>query len=172
MTNANDLIVNESHRVNQHEAIKDEIRSEVQGEISTHASAPHPGEPEKAAQMGQQLRQKAFDEVAMTESQIDRARTAARISQVIDFVFYLVYSLIGLQILLDLMGARRGNGFRNLIDTLTAPLLGPFESLMQSIGVGQFQLKLSYVFAFIVYILLHVGINSLLRMFVERKTTV
>lgn len=172
MTNPNDLKVSEAHRVAQHENIKDEIRSEVQGEISTFASEPTPGEPEKAAEIGQQLRHKAFDEVATTETEIDRARTAARISQIVDFVFYAVYSLIGLQILLDLMGARRGNGFRNMIDTLTAPLLGPFESLIQSITAGRFQLKLSYLFAFIVYILLHIGINSILRMFVERKTTI
>lgn len=172
MTNVNDLTVNDAHRIAQHETVKDEIRDEVQNEIATHASTPNPGEQAKATEMGQQLRQKAFDEVATTESHIERARTAARISQVIDFVFYIVYSLIGLRILLDLMGARKGNGFRSLIDTLTAPFLSPFDSLVQSIGAGQFQLKLSYLFAFVVYVLLHVGINSFLRMFVERKTTV
>ena len=172
MTNPNDLTLNEAHRVARHDAIKDDIHSEVQETISSYATQSEPSEQEKAAAIGQQLRHKAFDEVAATEAEIDRARTAARISQVIDFVFYIAYSLIGLRILLDLMGARRGNGFRNLIDTLTAPLLGPFESLVQSIGIGQYQLKLSYVFAFVVYILLHVGINSLLRMFAERKTTI
>ena len=43
MTNPNDLKVSEAHRVAQHENIKDEIRSEVQGEISTFASEPKPG---------------------------------------------------------------------------------------------------------------------------------
>ncbi|MBS1812336.1 MAG: YggT family protein [Acidobacteria bacterium] len=172
MTNPNDLLMNETHRLAHHEAVKDEVRSEVQEEINTHASAAIPGEQSKAADLGHQLRHKAFNEVAATEAEIDRARTAARISQIIDFVFYIAYSLIGLQILLDVMGARRGNGFRNLIDTLSAPLLGPFESLIQSIGIGRFQLKLSYVFAFIFYILLHIGVNALLRLFVERKTTI
>jgi uncharacterized protein YggT (Ycf19 family) len=110
--------------------------------------------------------------VAATESEIGRARTAARASQIIDFIFYVIYSLIGLQILLDLMGARRGNGFRSLIDTLTTPFLSPFESLIQSISAGRFQLQLSYLVALVVYILIHIGINSLLRMFVERKTTI
>lgn len=172
MTNPNDLTLNEAHRLARHEAIKDDVRSEVQEEISSHAAQSTPHEQETAAAMGHQLRHKAFNEVTSTEAEIDRARTAARVSQVVDFAFYLVYSLIGLRILLDLMGARRGNGFRNLIDTLTAPLLGPFESLVQSIGIGQYQLKLSYLFAFVVYILLHLGINSLLRLFVERKTTI
>ena len=172
MTNPNDLTLNEAHRLARHEAIKDEVRSEVQEDISSYAAQSAPNEQEKAAAMGQELRHKAFNEVASTEAEIDRARTAARVSQVVDFVFTLVYSLIGLRILLDLMGARRGNGFRNLIEAVTAPLLGPFESLVQSIGIGQYQLKLSYLFAFVVYILLHLGINSLLRLFVERKTTI
>lgn len=172
MTNPNDLILNEAHRLARHEAIKDDVRTEVQEEISSYAAQSVSDESEKAAVMGQQLRQKAFNEVASTEAEIDRARTAARVSQIVDFAFYLVYSLIGLRILLDLMGARRGNEFRNLIDTLTAPLLVPFESLVQNIGIGQYQLNLSYLFAFVVYILLHLGINSLLRLFVERKTTI
>jgi uncharacterized protein YggT (Ycf19 family) len=172
MTKVNELTANEAHRIAQHETIKDEIRNDVQGEISTYASEPRPGEAQKAADLGQQLRHKAFNEVAATESEIGRARTAARASQIIDFIFYVIYSLIGLQILLDLMGARRGNGFRSLIDTLTTPFLSPFESLIQSISAGRFQLQLSYLVALVVYILIHIGINSLLRMFVERKTTI
>ena len=172
MAHANDLAVVEANRIAQHETIKDEIRSEVQNDISAYASETNPNEQEKAAEIGQQLRHKTFNEVASTEAEIGRARGAARISQIVDFLFYIAYSLIGLQILLDLMGARHGNGFRNLIDTLSAPLLAPFESLIQSIGVGRFQLKLSYLFAFVVYALLHVGINSLLRMLVQRKTTI
>lgn len=172
MTNANDLKVSEAHRIAQHEAIKDEIRNDVQSEVSTYATEPKPGEQEKAAVIGHQLRDNAFNDVASTEAGIERARTAARASQIVDFVFYLVYSLIGLRILLDLLGARPGNGFRNFIAALTAPLLAPFESLLQSVGAGRFQLKLSYLFALVVYILLHTGINALLRMFVERKTTI
>jgi uncharacterized protein YggT (Ycf19 family) len=172
MANVNDLAENEAHRISQHEAVKDEIRSEVHNEISDQALRANPQEQQQAAMIGQQMREKTFDEVSNTEAEVSRARAAARISQIIDFIFYIVYSLIGLQILLDLMGARRGTGFRRFIDTLSAPLLGPFESLIQSVGVGRYQLELSYVFAFIVYAILHAGINSLLRMLTQRKTTI
>jgi uncharacterized protein YggT (Ycf19 family) len=172
MPKINELTTNEAHRIAQQETIKDEIRHDVQGEISTYASEPLPKEAEKAANLGQELRDQAFDEVAATESEISRARAAARVSQIVDFIFYIIYSLIGLQILLDLMGARRGNSFRSMIDTLTSPILSPFESLIQSISAGRYQLQLSYLVALIVYILIHVGINSILRMFVERKTTI
>lgn len=172
MANVNNLAEDEAHRISQHEAVKDEIRSEVHNEIGDQALSANPQEQRQAAIVGQQLREKTFDEVSNTEAEVGRARTAARISQIIDFIFYIIYSLIGLQILLDLMGARRGTGFRRFIDTLSAPLLGPFESLIQSVGVGRYQLELSYVFAFIVYAILHAGINSLLRMLTQRKTTI
>ncbi len=172
MTKVNELATNEAHRIAQHETIKDEIRNDVQEEISTYASESRADEAEKAANLGQELRHQAFKEVATTESEIGRARAAARVSQIVDFIFYVIYSLIGLQILLELMGARRGNGFRSMVETLTSPFLSPFESLIQSVGAGRFQLQLSYVIALIVYILIHVGINSILRMFVERKTTI
>ncbi len=172
MANINDLAENEANRLAQYEAVKDEIRGEVHNNISDQALRPTPQEQQQSAILGQQMREKTFNEVSNTEVEVSRARTAARISQVIDFIFYIVYSLIALQILLDLMGARRGAGFRRFIDTLSAPLLGPFESLVQSVGVGRYQLELSYVFAFIVYALLHAGINSLLRMMTQRKTTI
>lgn len=172
MASASGLRISEDHRITQHEAIKDEIRNDVQSEVAQTVAVPALDETQQAAQAGQRLRHQALTEVTTTENELGRARSAARISQVVDFIFTIIYSLIGLEILLDLLGARRGNGIRNIIDTLTLPLLSPFESLMQSIGIGRYQLRLSYLFAIIVYILLHLGINAFLRMFVERKTTI
>ena len=78
--------------------------------------------------------------------------------------------MISLQISLDLMGARRGNGFRVFIETVCAPLLAPFKGLMPSVGGGGFQLRLSYVFALVAYLLLHMAINGLLRLLASRNT--
>jgi hypothetical protein len=50
--------------------------------------------------------------------------------------------------------------------------LAPFNNLMPSIGRGSFQLRLSYVFALIVYVLLHAAINGLLRLLAHRKTVI
>jgi len=121
---------------------------------------------------GEQLKRKALTEVTGTESELERSKGIARLSQVIDYLFYLIYGLISLQIMLDLLGARRGNGFRNFVDTICGPLLAPFNSLMPSVGSGNFQLRLSYVFALIVYLLLHLAINGLLRLLTHRKTVV
>jgi uncharacterized protein YggT (Ycf19 family) len=112
------------------------------------------------------------DESKLTADEYNRIAQIARFSQVIDYAFYLIYGLISLQITLDLLGARRGNGFRNFVDTICAPLLAPFNSLMPSVGSGNFQLRLSYVFALIVYLLLHLAINGLLRLLAHRKMAV
>jgi len=39
-------------------------------------------------------------------------------------------------------------------------------------SVGRFRLMVSYVVALIVYILVHMAVNGLLRIFVHRKTVV
>jgi uncharacterized protein YggT (Ycf19 family) len=96
----------------------------------------------------------------------------SHISQVVDYLFYLIYGLISLQISLDLLGARRGNGFRDFIESVCAPLLAPFKGLMPSVGSGGFQFRLSYVFALVAYLLLHMAINGLLRIMASRKTAI
>lgn len=172
MIDKNRLAVDESNRITQYEAVKGRVQEEVNAEIANHADRLDENEQSQAAAVGGQLKRKALSEVVNTEAELERSRGVARVSQVIDYLFYLIYGLISLQITLDLLGARRGNGFRNFIDAITAPLLAPFNSLMPSVGSGSFQLKLSYVFALIVYLLLHMAINGLLRLLALRKTAI
>ena len=166
------LAIDELERAARHQAIKGEVRREMQGEISRTAHQDDEQHHAAAAAIGEHFREKAISEVAGVEAEIDRGRAAARVSQVVDYVFYLVYSLIGLEIVLELLGARESNAFKNFIDALTAPLLLPFNTLMPDLARGRFQLKLSYLVALFVYILLHLAINGLLRMFAHRKTVV
>jgi uncharacterized protein YggT (Ycf19 family) len=84
----------------------------------------------------------------------------------------LIYGLISQQISLDLLGARRGNGFRDFIETVCAPLLAPFKCLRLSVSSGGFQLRPPYVFALVAYLLLHPAINGLLRLLASRKTAI
>ncbi len=172
MSNEGSLAVDESNRAARFEDIKGKVQQEVNAEIASHADRLDEDERAQAAAVGGQLKNKALKEVVSAEAELERARGIARISQYIDYLFYLIYGLISLQIVLDLLGARRGNGFRNFIDTVCAPLLAPFNSLMPSVGSGSFQLKLSYVFALIVYLLLHMAVNGLLRLLGSRKTAI
>jgi uncharacterized protein YggT (Ycf19 family) len=94
------------------------------------------------------------------------------VSQVVDYIFYFIYALIGLETLLELLGARETNAFKNFIDALTAPLLLPFNRLMPDLASGRFQLKVSYLVALLVYVMLHLAVNGLLRMMAHRKTSI
>jgi uncharacterized protein YggT (Ycf19 family) len=70
------------------------------------------------------------------------------------------------------LGARESNTFKSFIDALTAPLLMPFNTLMPDVARGRFQLRISYLVALLVYVLLHLAINGLLRLVAHRKTAV
>ncbi len=152
--------------------VKEKIQQDVNAEIANHADQLDDNERAQVAAVGGQLKHKALKEVVSSEAELERSRGIARASQIVDYVFYLIYGLIALQITLDLLGARRGNGFRNFIDVVCAPLLAPFNSLMPSVGAGSFQLRLSYVFALVVYLLLHMAVNGLLRVLASRKTVI
>jgi uncharacterized protein YggT (Ycf19 family) len=172
MTDESMLSDDQSRRLARYEAVKGKVQQDVNAEIANSADHFEKDEHAQAAAVGGQLKRKALDDVINTDAELERSKGIARVSQIIDYLFYLVYGLISLQIVLDLLGARRGNGFRNFIDTICSPLLAPFNSLMPSVGSGNFQLRLSYVFALIVYLLLHLAINGLLRLLAHRKTQI
>jgi YggT family protein len=168
----NNLAIEEENRLARHEAVKNEINKEVQSEVTREADNLNSQDQHRLAAVGQQLRSKSIDEVASTEGELERAKGVARLSQVIDYIFYLVYGIITLEIILELLGARDGNAFKRFVDAISAPFLSPFKSLLVDPAAGRFQLRLSFFVALIVYILLHLAINGMLRLFAHRKTTV
>src|SRR5262245_11360496 len=123
MIDESKLTTDEYNRIAQYETVKEKIQREVNAEIASHADHLDEHEQAEAEAAGEQLKRKALAQVTRTDSELERSKAIARLSQVIDYVFYLIYGLISLQITLDLLGARRGNGFRNFVDTICAPLL-------------------------------------------------
>jgi len=166
------LAIDEARRVSNHEAMKDAVRGEVQRDVVKRADKMDALGDRQADEIAGHLKQKASREVIETETEIDRARGVARVSQVIDYIFYLIYGILGLEIMLELIGARESNAFKNFVDLLAAPLVAPFRGLVSDPSAGQFQLRLSYIVAVIVYLLIHLAINGLLRMLAHRKTAV
>lgn len=172
MTQDANLAIDESRKMAQHEAVKNEIRGEVQSEIARNAEGLAPDQQAQVGALADQLKEKAVHEVVKSEADLERARFFARVSQIVDYAFFVLYGIISLEILLELLGARESAGFKKLIDTLAAPALVPFRGLLPDPGHGPFRLMLSYIMALVVYILLHVAITGLLRMFVHRKVAV
>ncbi|HWQ36709.1 MAG TPA: YggT family protein [Blastocatellia bacterium] len=166
------LALDEARRRAQHDAVRNTVRNEVQSEVATHANRFDEGDEARLAALGNRMRDKTINEVSETDAEIERARGVARVSQVIDYIFYLIYGIISLEIVLELLGARQSNGFRNLIDALATPLLAPFRNLVPDPAAGRFHFRFSYLIALVVYILLHLAINGLLRLMAHRKTEV
>ena len=166
------LAADEARRISQHESVKGAVRENVHAEISREAARSTPGEHAQTEQIAGSLKHRAVQEVATTESELERSKSVARVSQVVDYIFYLVYGVIGLEIVLNLLGARQSAGFKQFIDALGAPFLGPFRGLLLEPGIGRFRLMTSYFLALGVYLLLHMAVNGLLRIFVHRKTVV
>jgi uncharacterized protein YggT (Ycf19 family) len=104
---------------------------------------------------------------------VTRARGLARVSQVIDYIFALIYGLLAIRLVLAMVAARSNNGFVQLIDTITNPFYAMFRGIVRSPSVdGGFTLALPIIIALIVYALLHAAINAFLRMIVNRKTEI
>ena len=172
MKNDEKLAADEARRTAQHEAVKAEVRDKVHAEIRREAEEVTPAERAKEEALAGSLKQKAVTEVAATETELERGKAFARVSQVVDYLFYVVYGIIALEILLEALGASEAAGFKQFVDAIAAPFLAPFRGLMPDPGVGRFRFMLSYAMALVVYILLHLAVNGLLRLFVHRKTEV
>ena len=166
------LAVEEARRIAQHEKIKEQLEEDVHGKITAKAASHSAAEEAEIESVAVGLKHSAATEVVETEAELQRARRMARISQVVDYVFFLVYSIAGLEIVLELIGARQRNPFKHFLDALSAPLLGPFRGLMPDPAVGSFQLMLSYVVALLIYVLLHSAVKRLLRLFAHRQARI
>lgn len=168
----NNVLLNEERRLASHQEVKASIDEDVNARIKSESARVAPEESSQVAGVAQELKHKAVHEAVETERELGRGRSAARISQILDYAFYLIYGVIGLQFLLKLMGARPGNGFVQFIAAISRPLLGPFERIVGTPSVGAVQIQLSYLLALIVYISLHFAINGMLRLIAHRKVTV
>jgi len=170
--NDNKLAAEEARRANQHELVKSQVEGEVQAEIAERA-APRRADAAQVDQVADKFRAKAVNEVVDTEREVERARGAARVSQVVDYIFYVIYALLGLRFLLALLAARSGAGFVRFIVAVTNPFYAPFKGIVASPSTDSgHTLMVPLLIAIVVYILLHLGINGLLRMFAHRKTAV
>ena len=75
----------------------------------------------------------ADDDVAVSETRtVESAPVASMIANVITVLYVAVLSLIGLDTLLEAMGAREQNGFVSAIDALSAPFLAPFNGIFDN----------------------------------------
>lgn len=167
------LASEEARRAVQHESVKAQVEGEVQSEIADQAQAPAPGESHRIQEVAGNLRSKAVNEVIDTEREVERGRGAARVSQIVDYIFYVIYALLAMRFLLALMAARSTAGFVKFIVAVTNPFYLPFKGIVASPSTDQgHTLMMPIIIAIIAYVLLHLAINGILRMMAHRKTAI
>jgi hypothetical protein len=168
------LAVEEARRAAQHGSVKDRVEGDVQAEIGERAAVRTTAdESRRIDHVAGEFRSKAVDEVVDTEREVGRSRSLARVSQVVDYIFWIIYALLGLRFLLALMAARSSAGFVQFIVTVSNPFYMPFQGIVASPRTdGGHTLLLPIVIAIIAYAILHLAINGLLRMFAHRKTEI
>src|SRR5690349_24653172 len=100
------LAAEEARRAAQHEAVKAQVEGEVQSEISERAAAKTTrDESQRINAVGGDFRSRAVDEVIDTEREVQRSRGRARVSQVVDYIVYIIYALLGMRCLVALLRA-------------------------------------------------------------------
>jgi uncharacterized protein YggT (Ycf19 family) len=158
----------------RHDAVKANVEGDVNAEIAAQASQPPPpGAARKIEQAVGAFREHAVDEVVDSEHAVRRSRGVARVSQFIDYVFFLIYALLAIRFVLAFIGARSNTGFVQFIVSLTGPLYAPFKSIVASPKIGDgYTLPLPMLIAIGAYLLLHLAINRLLRLIAVRKTEI
>ncbi|HET9065662.1 MAG TPA: YggT family protein [Gemmatimonadales bacterium] len=167
------LAADEARRAAQHEAVKAEVQADVDSELTAKASRPSPGEAAHVDRAASEIRDHAVKEVVGSERELRRTRKAARGVQWIDYLFGIVYALLGLRFVLGMIGARSGAGFVQFVHTVTDPLYAPFRAMVATPEApGGYRFEWSILIALVVYALLHLGIKGLLRVLATRRTEI
>jgi hypothetical protein len=169
----NKVAVDEARRAAQHTAMKSQVESDVNADIALRAEHVTQTESQKMDNVAGRLRGKAIDQMVGTDREVRRSRGLARASQVVDYVFYVVYSLLAIRLVLGMIAARSSAGFVQLIRAVTAPFYAMFRGIVASpTSEGGYTLAVPIVIAIIVYAMLHAGIKALLRMIAHRRTEI
>jgi uncharacterized protein YggT (Ycf19 family) len=168
------LAAEEARRRAQHESVKAQVEGEVQAEIGDRAATKATrNESQRIDDVAGDFRARAVDEVVDTEREVQRSRGLARVSQIVDYIFYVIYALLGMRFLLALLAARSSAGFVQFIVTVSNPFYAPFRGIVASPQTGGgHTLMLPIIVAIVAYVLAHFLINALLRMLAHRKTEI
>jgi hypothetical protein len=112
------------------------------------------------------------EEVVVSERTVRTSRGVARLSQVIDYAFFLLYALLAIRFVLVLAAARSSAGFVQFIVTVSNPFYDPFKGIVENTEASGHTLMLPLLVAIGAYAVLHLAINRLLRLIVVRKTAI
>jgi uncharacterized protein YggT (Ycf19 family) len=112
---------------------------------------------------------RALEEQAALESRERRNYAVARATQAVDYLFYLLYGLLGIRFVLALLGASEQAGFVQFVNGVTQPFYGPFAGIVSRPAVNGGFLDFPLLIAVLAYALLHMAVRGLLRLLASRR---
>jgi len=166
------MAADEARHSAHHESMKSQVERDVNAGIAQRAEHTTQAESQEMERVAGQLRGKAIHEVVGTDREARRARVLARTSQIVDYVFYVVYSLLAVRGALALIAARSSNGFVHIINAITNPFYAAFNGIVSSPTADGYTLLVPILIAICIYALIHFGVTRLLRLIAHRQTEI
>lgn len=166
------LLANDDARRNQqHDSVKEQVEDDVNAELAQRASTiPTPTQARKLDQVAGTYKENAIEDVASAGREVQRSRGLARVSQFINYAFFLLYALLGIRFVLAFVGANSSAGFVQFVETLSDPFFAPFRNIISEIdGSPGSAVTLSIMVALFAYLILHLVINRLLLLIATRQ---
>ena len=126
------LALEEAQRAANYEAIKSNVKSDVGGDILLKRRALHPRKRQRIENVADGMRRTRSMRSSRRREKSAGRDSSRRISQIVDYVFFLIYGLLTVRLLLELFAARESAGFFQFIKTLPIPFYSPFRGLVPS----------------------------------------
>lgn len=124
---------------------------------------------EEAAERLAELRERSLREAEAAQAAAERRRVVGPFVRLVDFVFFLIYSVLLIRLVLTLLAARQEAPFAQWIFRISEPLYAPFRGMLPNLTTeAGFTVHLPLIFALLAYALGHAAIRKLLRIFIGR----
>jgi YggT family protein len=149
-----------------HDAVLEPTRIEVERRAGTDRRVVE----EPVAVERRQRERRAAREEGQVEARERRQYAVARATQAVDYLFILLYGLLGIRFVLGLLGASQQAGFVQFINGITNPFYAPFANIVTRPSVNGGVLDFPLLIAVLAYALLHLAVRGLLRLFVGART--
>ncbi|CAN5641730.1 hypothetical protein BH23GEM9_BH23GEM9_06780 [soil metagenome] len=112
---------------------------------------------------------RSHEEEAAIAARERRAYIVTRVTQGVDYLFYLLYGLLGIRFVLALLGASEQAGFVQFVNGMTQPFYAPFAGIVARPALNGGMLDFPLLIAVLAYALLHMAIRGLLRLLVGTR---
>jgi YggT family protein len=113
---------------------------------------------------------RAAREREQREARERRQYYVGRATQAVDYLFILLYGMLGIRFTLALLGASQQAGFVQFINGITDPFYAPFANIVARPSVNGGFLDFPLLIALLAYALLHLAIRGLMRLVAGART--